>query len=554
MTIKLNLLPVFMTVTGLLCSSSVSAEIITSTKKGVGSGSVERIHKLNSAWSYNWSMNKTPNLNTNVEYVPMRWGKWWPNLNNIVNSGEPEFILGFNEPDSANQSDTSVDIAINQWPNIEAVAQQYGLRTCSPATTNYNDAWMAEFMERADDLEYQVDRLCAHWYKAPNANTLMSQLTWFYNQYGQRPIWLTEFNVADWSGPNNYTQAQTYGFMAEALHRMEASDMIERYAIFPWDGHSTAAQASPVFHPGGNDLTALGKLYAAFEADDVNGPFHNQIYYIHHKSTNRRLKSTNNNVGADNIFYEENDSNFKLVPGPNNTWFIDNHDSTARLRYNGAEVHWTTNMSATGSWVQWRLDNASNGWKYIENVGHNARLNYSGNGFSTVAATNNANTSQWRFIRPQTDWRIVVSDTFENQFGSNWSSAGVDASIYTGDEAPEGYSCVLLRDDSSTSMITSRRFWFKNQSEVNVTFSYRTVSFDARNEDFFLEMSLNGGSSWSTIGSWNLHDEFKNNTLMHDGVTVHNTNFTNNTKFRFRADASGDQDYLYIDNVIIGVR
>ena len=102
--------------------------------------------------------------------------------------------------------------------------------------------------------------------------------------------------------------------------------------------------------------------------------------------------------------------------------------------------------------------------------------------------------------------------------------------------------------------MTSRRLWFASSDEVNVTFSYRVVSFDNSNEDFFLEMSLNGGASWEVIGSWNLNDEFENNTLMHDGVTVHNTDLTNNTKFRFRADASGDQDYLYVDNVMISVR
>ena len=545
---------IFLAAVGLLISSSINADIITSTKKGVGSGSAERIHKLNSAWSYNWNMNRTTGLDSNIDYVPMRWGKWWPSLSNLANSGTPEFILGFNEPDSAGQSDTSVDVAINQWPAIESAADEYGLKICSPATTNYNDAWMEDFMARADELNYQIDRLCAHWYKAPNANTLMNQLTSFYNQYGRRPIWLTEFNVADWSGPNDFNQSQSYTFMAEALHRMEASSIIERYAIFPWNGTSSAAQASPIFHPNGDELTALGKLYAGFEADDINGPFHNQIYYIHHKSSHRRLVSTNNNVGAQDIFYENADSNFKLVPGPNNTWFIDNHNSTARLRYNGSEVHWTTNMSSSGTWVQWRLDNASNGWKYIRNVGHNTRLNYNGNTFSMVSATATGNTAQWRFIRPDNDWNIILSDIFENGLGGNWFSAGSNASVYSGEQSPEGSGSVLLRGNSPTSIITSRRIWLREHSEVNVTFSYRAVSFDNSNEDFVLEISLNGGSSWRTIGSWNLNDEFENNTLKHDGVTVHNTSLSNNTKFRFRADASGNEDYLYIDDIRIGVR
>ena len=171
-----------------------------------------------------------------------------------------------------------------------------------------------------------------------------------------------------------------------------------------------------------------------------------------------------------------------------------------------------------------------------------------------VAATATNQTAQWRFIRPDSDWQILRTDTFENGLGANWFSAGSNASIYSGSQAPEGSSSVLLLDDSSTSMISSRRMSLQSYSEVNVTFSYRTESFDNSSEDFFLEMSLNGGLNWRVIDSWNLGDEFENNTLMHDGVTVHNTSFSNNTKFRFRADASGQYDYLYIDNVIIGVR
>lgn len=543
-----------MIVASFVFSANISAGVITSTKKGVGSNDVDRIHKLNTAWSYNWNINKTTGIDSNIEYVPMRWGKWWPNLSNIANAGKPEFILGFNEPDSASQSDTSVAVAINQWPNIEDVAQENGLKICSPVTRNYNEPWMADFMAQADDLGYQVDRLCVHWYKGPNVNTFMNNLAWVYNQYGQRPIWLTEFNMADWVAPNNYTQGQGYTFMAEALHRLEATHMVERYAIFPWNGSTFWSSASPVFHPNGNELTALGKLYSGFEADDINGPFHNQTYYIHHKSSHRRLTSTEYNLGAQNIFYENSDSNFKLAPGPNNTWFIDNNDETARLRYDGSELHWTTNMSNTGTWVQWRLDSALHGWKYIESVGHNSRLNYNGSTFTMVSSTATRNTAQWRFIRPNNGWHIVLSDTFEDGFGSNWFSAGSDARTYSGELAPEGNASILLRDDSATSIMTSRRIRLNNSNEVNVTFSYRAVSFDNSNEGFFLEISLDGGSSWSTIGYWNLNDEFENNTLMHDSITVHNTSLTNNIKFRFRADASGNKDYLYIDNVIIGVR
>ncbi len=61
-------------------------------------------------------------------------------------------------------------------------------------------------------------------------------------------------------------------------------------------------------------------------------------------------------------------------------------------------------------------------------------------------------------------------------------------------------------------------------SQIEVQFSYYCRSMDKSSEDFWLQISTDGGSSFDTIEEWN------------------------------RGDASSNQDRVYIDDVIITAR
>ena len=76
------------------------------------------------------------------------------------------------------------------------------------------------------------------------------------------------------------------------------------------------------------------------------------------------------------------------------------------------------------------------------------------------------------------------------------------------------------------------------------------VSFDNPNEDFWLQLSTDGGNSFTTVEEWNTDDEFVNDQRMNDVVTIDGP-FTNTTVLRFRSDASGDFDYVYLDDIVI---
>ena len=91
---------------------------------------------------------------------------------------------------------------------------------------------------------------------------------------------------------------------------------------------------------------------------------------------------------------------------------------------------------------------------------------------------------------------------------------------------------------------------FSGYDEFAIDFSFYPVSMDNSNEDFWFQISTNGGSTFTTVEEWNRDDEFVNNVRYNDQVVVAGP-FTSSTLLRFRCDASTNGDRVYIDDVVI---
>ncbi len=86
--------------------------------------------------------------------------------------------------------------------------------------------------------------------------------------------------------------------------------------------------------------------------------------------------------------------------------------------------------------------------------------------------------------------------------------------------------------------------------EITVDFSYYAVSMDNSNEDFWLQISYDGGSTFTTIEDWARNVDFQNNSREYATVDVSGP-FTSTVRLRFRCDASANNDKVYIDDVVI---
>lgn len=170
----------------------------------------------------------------------------------------------------------------------------------------------------------------------------------------------------------------------------------------------------------------------------------------------------------------------------------------------------------------------------------------------TISISNGVLTTVNAALTPTSACSYVQhnSENFENAWGI-WTDGGADcARINNATYANSVPYSIQLRDNTSTSVMTTTSQNCASYSEMKVSFSYIALSFDNSNEDFWLQISTNGGSSYSTVADFNYSIEFTNGVRKNTTVTIPGP-FTSNTRFRFRADASADDDVVYIDDVVI---
>jgi hypothetical protein len=149
-----------------------------------------------------------------------------------------------------------------------------------------------------------------------------------------------------------------------------------------------------------------------------------------------------------------------------------------------------------------------------------------------------------------TDTQIDFNN-FETTWGI-WNDGGSDCAAGSAFSAyaNSGSSCVRLRDNTSSSVMTTDNLNLAAADEVTISFSYITNSMDNSNEDFWLQVSTDGGSSYFTVVTWALNTDFSNGVRYNESVVLTGT-FGSNVRFRFRCDASSNNDQVYIDDVRI---
>jgi autotransporter-associated beta strand protein len=220
------------------------------SKKGIA-GNLE--NGLNVQWKYNWNLDQ--NSTRDLEYVPIRQQRWWPDLSQNWQMRGANHLLGYNEPDSAAQANIAVGDAIWSWPDLLAT----GLRVGSPAPTDGGrSSWLYPFMQQADAAGLRVDYVAVHYYWCfnpadPNgaANQMYNFLKATYDEV-KRPLWVTEWNNgANWTGCGDPTSAQQQAAIAAIITMLDNTPFVERYALYNWvedvrrvawdDGSLTAA-------------------------------------------------------------------------------------------------------------------------------------------------------------------------------------------------------------------------------------------------------------------------------------------------------------------------
>ncbi len=137
-----------------------------------------------------------------------------------------------------------------------------------------------------------------------------------------------------------------------------------------------------------------------------------------------------------------------------------------------------------------------------------------------------------------------------------WNSSGIDCFLDSG-SIMSGVDSANLQDNDTGSIMFTNNIDLTPYSSVDITFDYQTIAFNNSSEDFFIEFSNDGGSTWNVtpIAQYIYTIDFNNNvTQSNVSVTINDGgtySFTSTSRFRFRCDASGNGDDLYIDEILI---
>lgn len=210
---------------------------------------------LGTTYCYDWAtgVNHLPDR----ECVPHQIYVAWPSVSACGSVNFSCHMQTNNEPgNSADDTPQSVEVILNQWQDL----MRTGLRLCSESSHDGSWSHLDEFITEVDKRGWRCDILDLHCYWASG----FGNMEYYYNKYGKRPIWITEYVWgASWNNNGIFAtdrsfseenQQKNLNEMKNILTTLNNSPYVERYAY--WNGE---ADCSKLIKDGVMSLT--GEYY-----------------------------------------------------------------------------------------------------------------------------------------------------------------------------------------------------------------------------------------------------------------------------------------------------
>ena len=168
-----------------------------------------------------------------------------------------------NEPgNSADDTPQSVEVILNQWQDL----MRTGLRLCSESSHDGSWNHLKEFIAAVDARGWRCDILDLHCYWASGFDRMQN----YYNDYGKRPIWISEFVWgASWNNNGIFAtdrsfstanQQKNLDAMKGIFNTLNSSPYVERYAYW-----NSEADCSKLLR-GESELSLTGKHFQTMQS------------------------------------------------------------------------------------------------------------------------------------------------------------------------------------------------------------------------------------------------------------------------------------------------
>ncbi|MET8229817.1 sigma-70 family RNA polymerase sigma factor [Micromonospora sp. NPDC005298] len=246
------------------------APAVGSGRKGVSvwtfDGVSQALASSKADWYYTWgTQHQGITTPPGVTFVPMIRGAenvTAPELARARAAGP--YLLTFNEPDLPDQSNLTVEQALELWPRLMATGSRLGSPAVAWGAAD-PQGWLGRFMAGAEARGHRVDFVTLHWFGADfTTATAVDQLRRYLQDVYQRyrkPIWLTEFALIRFGGGQQFpSQEQQAAFLTAATTMLGQLPYVQRYAWFGLP--ATDKDRSGLFR-GGSDATVVGRAFQA---------------------------------------------------------------------------------------------------------------------------------------------------------------------------------------------------------------------------------------------------------------------------------------------------
>ena len=249
----------------------LASDAAQASKKGVSAwtfrGVDTALRKSGASWYYTWGSShqgiKSPH---GVQFVPMIWGPadvTAATLRQVRREGP--YLLGFNEPDNAGQSNMPVSQALALWPRLMATHLKLGSPAVA-ANAATPGGWLDQFMKGAKAAGDRVNFITVHWYGADFATSaavdqLESYLRAIHSRY-HLPVWLTEFALIRFGSTTVFpSPRQQAAFLTAATGMLQRLSFVQHYAWFALPATAGDGTAG-LFRPGAV-ATRTGRAFEA---------------------------------------------------------------------------------------------------------------------------------------------------------------------------------------------------------------------------------------------------------------------------------------------------
>ena len=146
---------------------------------------------------------------------------------------------------------------------------------------------------------------------------------------------------------------------------------------------------------------------------------------------------------------------------------------------------------------------------------------------------------------------VVLNEGYFETGLDGWTDGGNDCARVQSGNSYEGNFSVRIRDNSGVpSSMSLNAINVTPFTEVEIDFYFYVNSME-NGEDFWLRYF--DGVQWTTIRTWVSGVDISNNTFYNATVSLTSAQYTfaSNSGFRFQCDASGNNDQIFIDQVIV---